>query len=220
MQTKKLYIIGAGGFGREVAWLVERINSVEPTWDLQGFIDDNKAVHGLMEGGYPVVGGCDFLEKCKEEIWVVCAIGAAAVRKLVVEKVKGIAHVKFATLIDPSAMMSSRVSLGEGCIICAGNIFTVDISIGNHVIVNLDCTIGHDAMIKDFVTIYPGVHVSGNVIAEECVELGTGTQIIQGKKIENGTIVGAGAVVTKDLPGRCTAVGAPAKPIKFFDERV
>lgn len=215
MQIKDLYIIGAGGFGREVAWLVERINEVELTWNIKGFIDDNEAVQGSRQGNYYVVGTCQKLENIEKEVWVVCAIGAAHVRKKVIDKVSGYKNVRFATLIDPSVIMSSGVQVGEGTIICAGNILTVDISIGRHVIINLDCTVGHDVIMRDFVTLYPSVNVSGCSMLESCVEIGTGGQIIQGKKILYGTIVGAGAVVTTDLPANCTAVGAPAKAIKF-----
>ena len=87
-------------------------------------------------------------------------------------------------------------------------------NIGDHVIVNLDCTIGHDAVIDDFVTIYPSVNVSGNVLIGECSELGTGTQIIQGKKVISNTIIGAGAIVVKDCLESGTYVGSPAKKIK------
>ncbi len=89
---------------------------------------------------------------------------------------------QFATIVDPSVILSKRVVIGEGTIICAGTIVTVDISIGKHVIINLDCTLGHDDVIEDFVTIYPSVNVSGNVRVGECSEIGTGVQIIQGKK--------------------------------------
>ena len=215
MQTKELYIIGAGGFGREVAWLAERINALEPTWDIKGFVDDNEAVLGTKQGKYEVIGTCQMLGEIDKEVWVVCAIGASLVRKKVIKKVSQYKNVKFATLIDPSVIMSDSVKIGEGTIVCAGNILTVDISIGNHVIINLDCTVGHDVVMDDFVTLYPNVNVSGCSTLEECVEMGTGAQIIQGKKILYGTIVGAGSVVTKDLPANCTAVGAPAKPIKF-----
>lgn len=109
------------------------------------------------------------------------------------------------------------MTIGEGSIICAGTILTVDISIGNHVIINLDCTLGHDDIIHDFVTIYPSVNISGNIVVGECVELGTGMQIIQGKNIGKESIIGAGAVVVRYIPDRCTAVGSPAKPIKFFE---
>lgn len=212
---KKIYIIGAGGFGREVAWLIERINSVAPVWKLCGFIDDNPEKQGKRIDGYPVVGDCNFLRGCGEEVWVVCAIAAAAVRKKVVKRVTECGSARFATLIDPSALYSSSVSIGEGTIICEGTILTVDITIGKHIIIDYASTVGHDAVIKDFVTIYPSVNVSGCCIIEQGVEVGTGTQIIQGKKIGHETIVGAGSVVVKDLPCSCTAVGAPAKPIKY-----
>lgn len=207
-----LYIIGAGGFGREVAWLIERINEVTPTWNLKGFIDDNESFWVTNENDYPVFGGCEYL-KSLGEVYAVCAVGSAKVRKIVIEKLAGSA-VKFATLIDPSVLISKKVEIGEGTIICAGTIITVDIKIGNHVIINLDCTIGHDDVIEDFVTIYPSVNVSGNVLLGECSELGTGMQIIQGKKIVPNTIIGAGAVVVKDCLESGTYVGSPAKKIK------
>ncbi len=211
---RDLYIIGASGFGREVAWLVERINKVEPTWNIRGFIDDNESIWGSKEDEYEVVGGCEYLKQI-DNAYAVCAVGSARTRKVITEKIKD-SGIKFATLIDPSVLISKRVEIGEGSIICAGTIITVDIKIGNHVIINLDCTVGHDDVIEDFVTIYPSVNVSGNVVLGKCSEIGTGTQIIQGKAIGTNSIIGAGASVTRDIPSDCTAVGIPAKPVKFF----
>lgn len=214
---KKLIIIGASGFGREVAWLVERINEKKMTWDLIGFIDDNVDLLGMDINGYKVLGtlssAIDY-----EEAYFVCAIGASKTREKIISKLKNIiADVKFATLIDPSVERSQLVTIGEGTIICAHTIMTVNIDIGDHVIINLDCTIGHDAILKDYVTLYPSVNVSGNTVIGYCSELGTGMQIIQGKTVGNYSILGAGAVVVKDIPDKCTAVGSPAKPIKFFE---
>ena len=203
---KDLYIIGAGGFGREVAWLVSRINEVQPTWNFLGFIDDNPGLAGKEIDGYTVAGNCDFLNE-QEDVYCVCAVGASSVRKKIVSK---LSNVHFATLIDPSVRMSSLVSVGEGSIICADTIITVDVEIGNHVIVNLDCTIGHDAVLEDFVTLYPSVNVSGQCHIGEAVELGTGMQIIQGRSICKETIVGAGAVVVKGITESGTYVGVPA----------
>jgi sugar O-acyltransferase (sialic acid O-acetyltransferase NeuD family) len=211
---KNIVIIGVGGFGREVAWLIERINKERPTWELVGFVDDNISLYGSIVGGYPVLGDCNWLKRQGEELFAVCAIGSSKTRKKVTEK---LSKIRFATVIDPKVEMSDRIKIGDGCIICAGTILTVDIEIGNHVIINLDCTIGHDAILHDFVTLYPTVNVSGSTILEECVEMGTGCQIIQGLKIGEGTIVGAGAVVVRELPRECTAVGSPAKPIKYHD---
>ncbi len=207
--TKDLIIVGASGFGREVAWLVERINEVNETWNILGFIDDNIEMHGKEVGGYPVLGGSNVVD-LHTDAWYVCAIGSSKIRKKVIDK---LGNVKFATLIDPSVLMSNRVQIGEGTIICAHTIITVDIMIGKHVIINLDCTIGHDAEIGDFVTLYPSVNVSGITQVGKCSELGTGTQIIQGKSIGDNVIVGAGAVVVKDIVEPGTYVGVPVKKV-------
>ena len=209
---KDLYIIGASGFGREVAWLVERINDVSFEWNLKGFIDDDESIWGSKEDGYPVLGGCEYLKKIGD-VYAVCAVGSAKVRKKIINKLAD-SQVRYATLVDPSVIMSKRIRVGEGSIICAGTIITVDVIIGKHVIVNLDCTLGHDDIINDFVTMYPSVNVSGNVEIGECSELGTGAQIIQGKKIVPNTIIGAGAVVVKDIEEKGTYVGSPVRKIR------
>ncbi len=208
---KDLYIIGAGGFGREAAWLAERVNTVEPVWNIKGFIDDDRALQGTLQGAYPVVGGCDVLLGMVQETWAVCAIGCAGTRKKIVGKLESNPRIRFATLVDPEAVCSGRVSFGEGSILCAGTILTVDISIGRHAIINLGCTIGHDAKIGDFVTIYPGANVSGQAVVGERVELGTGMQVLQGIHICAGCIVGAGAVVVRDITEEGTYVGVPAR---------
>lgn len=212
---KELYIIGAGGLGRETAWLAERINRERQTWEIRGFIDDNESLWGTVCGGYPILEGLVYLKELVHEVWCVCAVGNAAVRKKIIESLGGADHIHFATLIDPGADISERVSVGEGSIICAGNIITVDICIGRHNIINPDCTIGHDAVLDDFVTLYTSVNVSGQVKIGECAEIGTGANIIQGKKIGDRTVIGAGAVVIKDIGSDCTAVGCPARVVEY-----
>ena len=212
-----LIIIGARGFGREVAWAVERINKVNPTWNLLGFIDDSEDIQGTVINGYTVLGKT-FDVKRYSNAYFVCAVGSSKIREQIINRVIEInPDIKFGTVIDPSVEMSSLVNVGEGTIICAHSILTVNIDIGSHVIINLDCTVGHDAVLHDFVTLYPSVNVSGITDIGHAVELGTGMQIIQGKKVGDYSIVGAGAVVVKDIPAKCTAVGSPAKPIKFFE---
>lgn len=214
---KDLIIFGASGFGREVAWTVERINARIPTWNLIGFMDDDDSIQGKTINGYNVLGKASDIEKYRN-VYFVVAVGASKLRKKIVENLKAInPEIKFGTIIDPSVEMSDFVVIGEGTIICAHSIITVNISIGRHTIINLDCTIGHDAVLQDFVTLYPSVNVSGLTNIGHAVELGTGMQIIQGKTVGDYSIVGAGAVIVKDIPAKCTAVGSPAKPIKFFD---
>ena len=209
---KKLYIVGAGGFGREVLWLAQRINDVKYEWDIQGFIDDNDLIQNTLIDDYSVLGNIEDLKKYTG--YVIVAIGNALVKRKVVERIRKFKNIKFATLIDPSVIMSNRVHIGEGSIVCAGCIITVDILIGKHVILNLDCTIGHDAKIDDYVTVYPSANISGNVSIGKCSEIGTGTKIIQGKNIVENVIVGAGATVVRDIVDIGTYIGSPTKRIK------
>jgi sugar O-acyltransferase (sialic acid O-acetyltransferase NeuD family) len=211
--VKELLIIGAGGFGREVAWLVDRINQRCPTWNQVGFLDDTPDLYGKLVNAHPVVGKCADYVKYPDAYLSVCVADANA-RKRLITILCSVGAPRFATLIDPSSLYSDSALIGEGCIICAHTILTVNISIKSHCIINLDCTIGHDVSIDDYVTLYPSVNISGYVNIGSCTEIGTGTQIIQHKSIGEQTIIGAGSVVVKDIPSHCTAVGCPAKPIK------
>lgn len=213
---KDIVIIGAGGFGREVAWLIEDINKQSNQWNFRGFIDENIANHGKVLNGFEILGGLEWFNK-NQDIYYVCATGNPKVKKEIIEKCRKY-RVKAATLVHPSVIMWDKNVVGEGSIICASNIITVNINIGNHVILNLDCTIGHDSIIQDYCTILPGVNISGNVTIESGCEIGTGSAIIQGISIGANTILGAGSVLIKDLPESCTAVGVPAKIIKIRTE--
>ena len=208
---KNLVIVGNGGFAREVEWLVERINSNKPTWNLLGFVDNNHE-------GMNVIGNDEFVVNYPDDLYVAIAIGSSKIRKRIFEKYKENSKIRFANLIDPSVCHSKSVYYGVGNIICAGTILTVNINLGNCNIINLDCTVGHDSIISDFVTVNPSVNISGNTVLYSGVNIGTGTQIIQGCSIGEYCIVGAGAVVNRDLPANCTAVGIPAKVIKYHDE--
>ncbi|MFY9446108.1 MAG: acetyltransferase [Dethiobacteria bacterium] len=217
--ANKLVIIGAGGFAREVAWLIEDINKDKKQLDLIGFIDENEANHGKVLNGYPVLGGFDYLANTRinEQLYAVCAVGNPVSKKKLVQKATEYG-LKFTNLIHPSINISKSVELGTGNIICAGNILTVNISIGSHVIVNLNCTVGHDVICHDYTTILPGASVSGNVVINNGCDIGTNASIIQGITIGEWSIIGAGAVVVRDIPPHCTAVGVPAKPIKFHKD--
>lgn len=209
---KDLIIIGSGGMGAETAWLVEDINERNNEWNLLGFIDDKKSKCGKSINGYKILGDFNSIND-KKELYYVCAIANAKIRRKIIETKCNKFNMKAATLIHPSVIISRYNEIGEGTIICAGTIVTINTRIGKHNIINMDCTIAHNVVMEDYVTVYPSVNVSGNCNIGSCVELGVGTQIIQGKNIGENSIIGAGAVVVKDIEKNITVVGVPAKNI-------
>jgi sugar O-acyltransferase (sialic acid O-acetyltransferase NeuD family) len=212
----KIAIIGAGGFGREVKSLIDQINQRNFLYEFIGFYDD-AFEKGALINNYPILGDIDSLNSVTENLAIVIAIGNPKVKKAILSRLVNQA-IFFPTLIHPSAIVSSdNVRIGRGCIICANTIITTNIDIGNFVILNLMCTIGHDSVINDYCALMPCVNISGDVIVEESVYFGTGAKVINQLKIGQNSIIGAGAVVLKNIPNNCTAVGFPAKPIKFND---
>ncbi|MEA4883834.1 MAG: acetyltransferase [Clostridia bacterium] len=212
---KRIAIVGAGGFGREVAWLIEEINVASPEWSLLGFLDDGAT--GTTVEGQPVLGPIDHVGELDQDVYVACAIGDPRLRKRLVDKLQQF-HRRFATLIHPSVRKSQHVAIGEGSIICAGTILTTNISIGKHCLLNLDCKVGHDSILGDFTSCMPAVNIAGDVIIEEGCYFGLNACVINRKRVGGWSVIGAGAAVVKDIPARTVAVGVPATPIKTLDD--
>lgn len=214
IRMRNIVIIGAGGFGREVAWLIEEINTSCETWNLKGFLDGAREI-GQNINGYPILGDENWLLE-NSNVEAVIAIGDPLIRKKIAHYLES-HNISFATLIHPDVAVHFSVNIGLGTVICKGSILTVNVDIGDHVIINLDSTIGHDAVINNYVTIFPSVNVSGNVSIGSYSLIGTGTQIIQEVTIGENAYLGAGSVVNRAIPSNALAVGVPAKVIKSRD---
>lgn len=217
MSKTDLVVFGSGGFGREVMWMIETNPELTEKYNILGYVDDSTEKKGCEINGRVVVGNTDTLLSAESETAVVIAVGDPDLRKSIYEKLKINNNLFFPTVISADARVSDYVKMGQGSIICCNTIITVNIEIGDFFISNLDCTVGHDAVIGNFVTLNPSVNVSGNVTVKDGTDIGTGTNIIQGKTIGSDVIIGAGSVVVKDIPDSCTAVGVPAVPIKFHN---
>lgn len=214
MKIEKVVIIGTGGFGREALDVLEAVNQVEARYEILGFITEPGFQQpGTLINEKPVLGYYDWLEENKSEVRAICGVGAPAIRRRLVRQAQKIG-VQFFSVVHPRALLTRWVQIGEGSIITAGCILTNNISIGDHVHLNLDATVGHDAVIEDFVTVSPGVHVSGNVRLAQGSFIGTGANLIEGITVGPWSVVGAGGVVVKNIPTNTTAVGNPAKVIK------
>ena len=144
---KKLIIVGAGGFARECAWLIEQINAATPEWDIVGMSAEEPPVGSLP---YPYLGSDQQIPQLFANGTYFCVgIGTPAIRRRLTALYENMGFLP-ATLIHPEISLSESVQVGEGSVLCAGVKLTVNIQIGRFVILNLNTTIGHDAIVGDF----------------------------------------------------------------------
>lgn len=208
---RPLIIVGAGDFGREVASLVNNINTVEPVWNILGHVDDH--LTGITSEGLPILGGVSCLNTISEnKPYIIVAIADSQIRKQIAIHLESLGY-PFATLVHPSVIVSGSLQVGVGSIICAGTVFAINTQVGRHCIINLQCTLGHDVILEDFVSLMPGTNLAGKVHIKEGCYFGLNSCVINDRVIGEWTIVGAGAAVVRDLPARVVAVGVPARSI-------
>jgi sugar O-acyltransferase (sialic acid O-acetyltransferase NeuD family) len=210
--SPELVVYGAGGLAREIAWLAESCPDVGMVVAL---IDDDPTQHGTLVNDIPVYGLAQARSRFPRARMVI-GIGSSQARESVAKRAAA-AGFSFATLIHPRVERSRRIEIGEGVVICAGNILTTNVVLGRHVQINLACTVGHDVVLGDFVTLAPGVNLSGRVRIGARAYIGTNASIINGEAdaplvIGEDAVVGASACVTRSVAAGTTVVGVPAKP--------
>lgn len=207
---RDVVILGSSGLAKEMLWLLEENRSSGESWNILGFIDSPINKEPLP--GYGIIGDDEWLWNYSHPICAVCGLGNAMLRRRVIEKYRNFgSSVTFPTVISSASHVSQYAKLGEGCIVCAGSMVSPGVNLGSFVLLNLNCTVGHDSVIQDFTTVNPGSNISGNVLIGKTSEIGTGTHIIQGKHLGPRTITGAGSVIINNIAGNCTVVGVPAR---------
>jgi sugar O-acyltransferase (sialic acid O-acetyltransferase NeuD family) len=212
--VRKIVIVGAGGHARDVLDVFEACNAAAPRYDVAGFVVESAWYQpGAIVNGYPVLGDFGWLETHRAEVEVVCAVGDTALRRRLAEQAAALG-VRFCTVVHPSAQLTARVAMAEGCVVCAGVVMTSNVRLGRHVHVNLASTLAHDVVVEDFATLAPGVRLSGNVHVGEGANVGTGASVIEKIRVGAWSVVGAGAAVIRDVPPDVTAVGCPARVVK------
>ena len=217
MRMKDIAIYGAGGFGKEVACLIKRINQKEQTWNLVGFFDDDPTLKGKMISHFgPCMGGIDVLNDYPKDLSVAMALGNSHIVKQLVEKVKN-DKISFPNLVDITFYQvdPETFSIGQGNIIQGMCSVSCDVKIGNFNVMNGSVDVGHDVSIGSFNTFMPAVRVSGEVRIGECNFFGINSIVLQQIKIGNNVKIGAGSVLmTKPKDGNLY-LGVPAKKMEL-----
>ena len=210
---KSIVIWGIGGHAREVAQLVADIEANQPgTWALRGFLADTGVETQHPQSlPAPLLGGLEW-SVANPDVWCVVAVGTPELRRQITERLLvANPHAQYALLVHPRAWVVHTAQVGEGSVVFAQSCVSDHVQIGKHASINLACTLSHDSVLGDFVSLGPGVKLCGGVkVASHC-ELGAGVTVIPNVEINTGAVVGAGAVVTRSLPSGVIAVGVPAR---------
>lgn len=209
---KKLIIVGASGFGRELIQWIEDINKIQMEWNILGFIDDNPHALDEYKCDYSIIGSIKEWQP-KEEEYFACALAFPNVKKKIVEDLIS-RGAKFVTLIHPTALINKYAEIGEGVIVTPRSNINANAKVGNFASI-LGSGIGHDAIVGDFSTLSGRCSINGHVTIGELVYIACGVSVAPNKKIGDRATIGIGSVVISNVKSDTTVFGNPAKKIDF-----
>ena len=212
----RIAVVGAGGNAREIRWLIDDINRIEPSYEFVGYVVSDPGSPGKYDDRDNIVGAIDDLYEGRLAVEAVAiGIGDPAVRYSIGVRIAAeLPGVILPPLVHPSVVMdATSCVLGQGAILCAGAIVTVNVTVEHYAMINRACNIGHEAVVGAGVVINPLASISGGVVIGDRTLIGTSATVLQYITIGDDATVGAGAVVTKDVLDGETVVGVPARPV-------
>lgn len=203
-------IYGAGGYGREIGCLINRINAVKPEWNLLGFLDDGEPVGTKNEYGV-VLGDLAYINSYPKEVSVVLAIGTPSILQKLVTSITN-PKVDFPNLIDPDVLFLDRknVRMGKGNIICAKCVVSCNVDITDFNLFNIGVGIGHDASFGSYNVLMPNVNISGGVETGNCNLFGVKSTVLQYLKVGNNVKIGANSLLMRKAKDDGLYFGTPA----------
>ena len=212
---KDIAIYGAGGFGREVACLINAINDEKKEWNLIGFFDDALPVGYENEYG-SIIGGISELNKYSHNLSIAIAIANSTTNDSIINKIKNV-KIEFPNLIAPDILFFNKntVTLGNGNIIGFKSVISCNVRMGNFNHFNISVFIGHDVNIGNYNMFNPSTRISGEVTIGNCNFFGVSSIVLQQKQIGNYTVIGANSVIIKKTKDYTTYIGNPATVFRY-----
>jgi sugar O-acyltransferase (sialic acid O-acetyltransferase NeuD family) len=206
-----LLIIGAGNVGGFLAYNIEEFES---EFEVIGFLDDNPDKVGQILYGHRVLGPIADIRNYENKGTAI-AIGIAnpKIKKSIVNSLLT-SNFTFPSFISKHAWLSKQVTVGQGVILYPGVSINYETLIGDFVIMNMNCAIGHNCTITDYSTLAPGVNLAGFTFIEESVDIGIGVCTRQNVRIGNNSKVGGQTMIIYDIQSDSVVIGVPGKPVK------
>jgi len=205
--AKKLYIVGAGSVGGHLAL---NVGEYSEEYRVEGFFDDDPEKIGTQQFGVEVLGPVDDA-LALDNAAVAIGIAFPGIKRTIVKKLSGNGSIGYPGFIHNRAWISKGVTVGRGCIIYPGTTINFGSEIGDFVVMNVNCSLGHHTEVGKFSSFAPGVKTGGHTVIAEEVEMGIGASTLQDIRIGNGGIVGGNSMVIRDVEPGTTVAGVPAK---------
>ena len=210
---KNIIIYGAGGYGREVACILKRINLINQEWNLIGFVDDGINVGEANEYG-KVLGGIEYVNRITEDMALVIPIGTPKIIQHIISNISN-PHIYYPNIIDPDVFFLDResVKMGKGNVFSPKTIVSCNVKMGDFNLFNMNDGIGHDVTIGSCNTFMPNVNISGGVVVGDRDLFGVKSSILQYLTMGNDNQVGAHSLIARKAKDNFTYVGVPAIPV-------
>ncbi len=211
---KQLILVGAGSWGLEVhSWFEHQdVIGCDTQWQFKGFLDDNEVVFENLPTYQPLfLSTIDNYQPTENDVFV-CTIADPVIKEKIVTKLEE-KKAEFITLKHRTALFYGDSPIGKGCIFAANSLISIQIIIGDHVGVNVGCSLGHNVEIGDYSQLSSQVNLAGFVKIGKKVSIGSSACFIPQAMAEDSSIIGAGSVVLKKAKTGTTVFGNPAKVI-------
>jgi len=213
---KDIAVFGAGGFGREVACIIKRINKVSPKWNFVGFFDDNAGLKGTKNEYGGILGTSADLNEWKGELSLAIGIGSPKSVYSVISKVTN-PNVDFPNLLDPTVVIADEdnYKIGKGNIFASNCIISIATIVGDFNTFNNNTVLGHDDRIGSYNSFMPNVNISGGVTIGDMNFFGVKSMVLQYLKVGNQTTIGGNSLVIRNTKDGFLYMGNPAKKVEL-----
>jgi len=212
---KDLLLFPFGGNARESLLAVLAQNSIEPTWNVLGFIDDDASLWGKEYYGFEVLGGRKMFSNFPSaQVLAVPGNPEYFLKRRKIISCLGLSPDRFATIIDPSTRIAPDSKIGRNTVLMANVMVSCSVVIGNHCVVLPNTVISHDSWIGDYSLIGSNVSISGSCKISHTCYIGSGARIKDHLSIGAQCLVGLGSCVIKDVPEKTVVAGNPARYLR------